>query len=290
MDTATKSGIWIIAAGVIVAFLSLASDILTPIALAVFLFLVIEGFARQIDTMIGTLGRGAARLIAMILVLAGFILYIALMATGIARFSGQAAEYEAKIDGLISDAYGLVYLSDAPSLSELLLGQAGQRALAVLAEATTAISESLILVLIYLAFMFIAESTWPGKLDRIFPDPNARSQAKQVGDAARRSIETYLWTQTVISALITVLTWITLTVLDVQNALFLSALVFVLNYIPTIGSIIAAFVPLLFALVQPSVPDWAPGQAPVDGYIYAGIVFGAVSFWQFAIGNFIQPR
>ncbi|MFT5931055.1 MAG: AI-2 transport protein TqsA [Hyphomonas sp.] len=63
-----------------------------------------------------------------------------------------------------------------------------------------------------------------------------------------------------------------------------------LNYIPTVGSIVAALVPPLFALVQPEVPAWIPGSAPQDIYIYAAIVFGIVSFWQFSIGNFIQPR
>ena len=48
--------------------------------------------------------------------------------------------------------------------------------------------------------------------------------------------------------------------------------------------------PPLFALVQPDVPGWVPGAAPHDSYLYSAIVFGIVSFWQFSIGNFIQPR
>ena len=45
MDRATKTGIWIIATGVILTFLHFGRSILAPFALAVFLFLVIEGFA-----------------------------------------------------------------------------------------------------------------------------------------------------------------------------------------------------------------------------------------------------
>ena len=115
-------------------------------------------------------------------------------------------------------------------------------------------------------------------------------QVKDVGNAARRGIETYLWTQTVISALITILTYGTLVLLGVENALFLSTLIFVLNYIPTIGSIVAALVPPLFALVQPEIAEWIPGSAPNDSYVFAGLVFLGVSFWQFSIGNFVQPR
>jgi predicted PurR-regulated permease PerM len=146
------------------------------------------------------------------------------------------------------------------------------------------------LILIYVAFLFLAQSAWPNKLDRIFVDSDQRKQVKEVGDAARRGIETYLWTQTVISALITGLTYVTLLLLGVDNALFLSTLIFVLNYIPTIGSIVAALVPPLFALVQPEIAAWIPGDAPNDSYFFALMVFAGVSFWQFSIGNFVQPR
>ncbi len=290
MDLTTRTGVWVIATGVIVALLYLSRAIMAPFALAVFLFLVIEGFGRALHERVSFVTRGLARGASILVVLAGFVLYISLMASGIARFGGQAADYESRINSLIADGYGLFMLSDAPTLSELLFGGVGQRLLSGLADTTRSLSENLLLIFIYIAFLFLAQHTWSGKLDAIFRDPDQREQARNVGDAARRGIETYLWTQTVISALITLLTWLTLSVLEVQNALFLSALIFVLNYIPTIGSIVAAFVPLLFALVQPSIPGWVPADAPTDSYVYAGIVFASVSFWQFSIGNFVQPR
>jgi len=183
-----------------------------------------------------------------------------------------------------------LHLGNAPTLTELVFNETGQAFLGTIASATSGLTGNLVLILIYVAFLFMAQAAWPNKLDRIFPDTEQREQVREVGDAARRGIETYLWTQTVISALITVLTYLTLILLGVDNALFLSTLIFVLNYIPTIGSIVAALVPPLFALVQPEIADWIPGSAPNDSYIFAGLVFAGVSFWQFSIGNFVQPR
>jgi len=175
-------------------------------------------------------------------------------------------------------------------LTELLFNESGQRFFAMIANATSSLSGDLVLILIYIAFLFLAQSAWPGKLDKVFPESDRREQVRKVGDAARDGIETYLWTQTVISALITALTYLTLVLLGVDNALFLSALIFVLNYVPTIGSIVAAFVPPLFALVQPEIAGWIPGTSPQDSYVFALLVFVGVSFWQFVIGNFVQPR
>jgi len=290
MDRSAKVGTWIIATGVIVAFLYAGREILSTFAMAVFLFLIIEGFATAIDNASKTINLQAARLIAILLVSGGFVAFIALMANGVAEFGRHADEYESKINALIADAYQIVSMSDSPTLTELMFNERGERFFATIANSVSGLSGDLLLILIYVAFLFSAQAGWSHKLDNIFPGPDRRAQVRTIGNDARIGIERYLWVQTLISALITLLSYVSLLALGVQNALFLSALIFVLNYIPTVGSIAAALVPPLFALVQPSVPGWVPGLAPQDSYIYAATVFGIVSFWQFSIGNFIQPR
>jgi len=288
IDTATKTGIWIIATGVIIMALKLGQAILAPFALAVFIYFVIEGLAQEIDERSETLKRGASRFISVFIILIGFAGFIVMMARGISQFSSQATVYETKLNALSSDIYGLFGLADAPTVMSLFSGDAGGQLVGVLSSAAANLSESFVLVLIYVAFLYIARPAWPKKLDAIFGEGENREAAREVGDDAKRGIEAYVWTQTVISALITLLTYGTLIILGVNNALFLAALIFVLNYIPTIGSIVAAFVPLLFALVQPDAA-W-PAWMADNSYINAAIVFGAVSFWQFTIGNFLQPR
>jgi AI-2 transport protein TqsA len=290
MDRSARVGTWIIAAGVILAILYLGREILATFAMAVFLFLIIEGFATVIDNAWPAVKLRTARTIAILLVSAGFVGFIALMANGVAEFGRDSAEYEAKIDHLIADAYGVVGMQEAPTLTQLLFNESGQRFFATIANSISGLSGDLMLILIYVAFLFAARAGWSHKLDNIFPDPVRREQVRLIGEDARVGIERYLWVQTLISALITVLSYVSLLALGVQNALFLSALIFVLNYIPTVGSIAAALVPPLFALVQPGVPAWVPGFGADPSYVYAAIVFGVVSFWQFSIGNFIQPR
>lgn len=290
MDRSAKVGTWIIATGVIIAFLYAGREILATFAMAVFLFLIIEGFAAAIDNASTRIGQQTARLIAIFLVSAGFVAFIALMANGVAEFGRDAGDYENKINALIYDVYRMVGLTDAPSLTQLVFNERGQQFFATIANSVSGLSGDILLILIYVAFLFSAQGAWSNKLDNIFPTPERREQVRIIGNDARLGIEKYLWVQTLISALITVLSYLSLLALGVQNALFLSALIFVLNYIPTVGSIAAALVPPLFALVQPVLPGWVPGAVPEDSYVYAAIVFGVVSFWQFSIGNFVQPR
>lgn len=290
MDRSAKIGTWIIAAGVIIAILYLGREILATFAMAVFLFLIIEGFATAIDNASKSLKLRTARVIAILLVTGGFIGFIALIGNGVAEFGRDAGSYEDKINALISDAYRVAGMNKSPTLTELLFNERGQQFFATIANSVSGLSGDLMLILIYVAFLFTAQSGWSHKLDNIFPVPERREQVRAIGNDARVGIERYLWVQTLISALITLLSYASLLALGVQNALFLSALIFVLNYIPTVGSIAAALVPPLFALVQPAIPAWVPGVAPEGSYVYSAIVFGVVSFWQFSIGNFVQPR
>lgn len=288
MKSIPRTGVWIIATGVIMAGLHLGRDILAPFALALFLFLVMEGLAETIDRFFGRDGSRMGRVVSIVMVLLGFVAFIVMMARGVAQFSSQADLYEARIDALIADVYSALSLSQAPTLSMLVTGETGQRLFTTVAGSVGDLSENVVLILIYLAFLYLASSAWTAKLAAMFPDTDQRRSVDTVLDKSRRGIVDYLWTQTVISALITLLTYGTLVILGVENTLFLAGLIFVLNFIPTLGSIVAAMVPPLFALVQPE-SSW-PTYMPDSAYLCAALVFGGVSLWQFAIGNFLQPR
>ena len=108
--------------------------------------------------------------------------------------------------------------------------------------------------------------------------PGEAQQWAGVLTAIRISIERYLLVQTAVSFIIAVLSYITLLIIGLPNALFWCMVMFFLNYIPTIGSIIAVALPTLFALV--AFPDWR----------YAAIVAVGLHVWQFGIGTFVQPR
>jgi predicted PurR-regulated permease PerM len=135
-----------------------------------------------------------------------------------------------------------------------------------------------VFTLIFLAFLFPAASVMGEKLDQIFRGKGRREAARDVLARIRVSMERYLWVQTVMSLIITALTYITLVIIGLDNALFWSFLIFFLNYIPTIGSLAAVILTTAVALVQ----------FPTLGPVVA--VFAGVSVWQFVIGNFVQPR
>jgi AI-2 transport protein TqsA len=96
---------------------------------------------------------------------------------------------------------------------------------------------------------------------------------------ARTSIQRYLITKALISAATGLLVGVTLSLLGIDLALVFGLLAFLLNFIPSIGSIIATLLPLPIVIVSPHI---SPTVA-----VLAIMVPGSI---QLFIGNFLEPR
>lgn len=280
------AGVWIIAVTAIGYVLNQGADILTPFALAAFIWLVMEGFANTIRTRIPAVPVVLAHTISIAVVLGGVVGFVSVMRGAIAEFAQNAELYEERINALIAEAYQLLRLHDAPTLSELFYSDATARFIEPIVSTARSLASNLILMVIYIAFLYISSTTFSAKLDAIFKRSDDRTQANSIGEAVRSAMEQYLSVQTVLSLITTLLTYATLLVMGLDNALFWSVVIFILNYIPTIGSIFAAALPALFAIAQ---PEW-PAYMPADPLFSALVVLIGVSAWQFVIGNFLGPR
>lgn len=279
-------GVWIIATAAIAFGLFVSREIVAPFALAVFVWLVMEGLARAIRKPLPNLPVWMSQAFAIAVVVVSVVIFIGVMRGAIVEFAGKSDLYEARINDIITQIYGMLGLSDAPKLSELVFSNATVRFVEPAITSVRGLAGDLVLILIYVGFLYVSAQTFSVKLDRIFPDFYARERARLMGADVRRTMEQYLWVQTVLSVITTLLTYITMLATGLDNALFWAFVIFFLNYIPTIGSFIAPVLPALFAIAQ---PVW-PGYMPDDPMWCALIVFLGVSVWQFTIGNFVGPR
>jgi predicted PurR-regulated permease PerM len=277
----TKAAIWailILATGAVITGLIVFKDLLTQLALALVLWLAIEALAVHVRRWAPKWPDWVATLIAIagILGVVGFVGYE--VVRNVAQMAAQAATYEAHVDKMVADIYASWHLGAPPTTNSLLQKLDVTAILRAIADGVQNVAGNTVFILIYLGFMFPAAARIHEKLDRVFPESAERSHARDVLTAIRRSMAQYLWVQTVLSAITTVLTYLTLLPLGLHNAIFWSFLIFFLNYIPTIGSFAAVLLPTAFALVQ------------YDSITPVILVAAGIGFWQFAIGNLVAPR
>ncbi len=279
MDATTRASALFIAVAVFIAGMYWLRDVLTTFALAIFLWLIIDGSAKAIQKRTRILPRAVSLIVAVIAVGAGAASVVAVVADTAASFAGNSGSYGARLDEHIANVYAALGLEEEPPTFGEVLTQIDLNSyFGDLARALRGAASSGLFVVIYVGFLFAAQASWPAKMRAIFPSRDDRLRAAEVLGRIRGAMEKYLWVQTQMSVLTALCSYGVLLIVGIDNALFWAFVIFLLNYIPTIGSIIATVLTTLFELVQ------------FETLYQPLAVLLGVGFRQFLIGNFLQPR
>jgi len=130
------------------------------------------------------------------------------------------------------------------------------------------------LILFTVIFMSLEITSLPKKLKKIFNDPErSLSQVSQV----YHNINKYIGIKSITSLVTGLLVFIFLSIVGVDYALLWGVLAFVLNFIPTIGSILAVIPPLLLTIVQ-------------LGFVESLVVLVGYLVINTLIGNILEPK
>lgn len=257
------------------------ADILTPLAMAIFLLIMIDGVKRTIEKRTN-LPDQTAGTAALILVVLGFFASIAIIVYGARGFfdesTGVAVRIGPRLDQIIGDVYRLLRLAEPPTVSDLITRIDVPSYVAIVARQAQGVLTGAIFVLIYLGFLLASQNGFRRKLVTMFPDRGARAEALEVFQRVRGGVEGYLWVQTVTGVMICAAAWILMRIVGLQNAEFWTFVIFIVGFIPVLGGAVAGLAPPLFALVQ------------FESYWPALILLGGLQAILFISGNFIQPR
>ncbi len=133
-------------------------------------------------------------------------------------------------------------------------------------------------ILLYLIFLLLEESVFQQKLRAIYTDENRYKEVTNILAAIDHSVGSYLALKSLISLMTGALSYIALLAIGIDAPFFWAFLIFLLNFIPTIGSLVATLFPTIFALLQ--FGEFTP----------AILVLAIVGGIQIIIGNFVDPR
>lgn len=134
------------------------------------------------------------------------------------------------------------------------------------------------LILIYMGFLFFEQGQFHNKISALVADPGKEKEVRAIIDRIRDDIQKYISIKMFTSSLTGVLSFGLLMLIGVDFAGVWGLLIFLLNFIPTIGSIIATMFPAMIALAQS------------DGYSMFLLVLGGIGAFQLMIGNVLEPR
>jgi predicted PurR-regulated permease PerM len=273
-----RNALVIIAVILAVAALRWLGEILSPLLLAMFLAVMVDGFSRVIRRRLPGVPPGIAILCAIVIASLIFVLTAVVVASNAAGFLTSLAGAEPKINRAITQTAHLLGIKSPGSVQHMLRHLDPTQYLGPVATTLQGVITSAVLVLIYLGFLIASRHAFERKAVKLFRTREGRQYAVQIFLRVRDAVERYLWIQTVTGLIIAVGSWLVMVAVGLDNALFWAFLVFIVNYIPIIGAAAAVVLPALFALIQ------------LDGYVRPALLLGALFAITFVVGNILLPR
>lgn len=265
----------VVASGV--ALQSLA-PILAPPAMALFLAVVIDGFARMIRTRTPVTSHRLAMLVAILLSLAMFGVSVFVVAENATSFIGRLTEYGPRLDHRIERISAALKLNVAPTLDQIIARLNLTSYLDDVARGFQSFASNALLILIYLGFILASRRSVERKIVSLTSNRAERARSVETFNRIRDGIEQYLWVQTVTGLIIAGACWLTMVAVGLDNASFWAFFIFIAAYIPIVGAAVGIAAPPLFALIQ------------FETLWQASVLLAVLWTIYFVVGNVILPR
>ncbi len=145
-------------------------------------------------------------------------------------------------------------------------------------QSVTGLFSNALIILFYVIFIILEETHFKNKLEKAIPNTKHYEKIQQTLIEIEKTTMHYLGLKTLISIITGFFSFIVLLLIGVEFAAFWAFLIFLLNFIPNIGSLIATLFPALFCLLQ------------FGDIGMALLTLAIISIIQVVVGNFLEPK
>lgn len=262
---------------VIIYGIQFAKALLVPFLVALFLALI------TVRPMLWMERKRVPTVLAALVIVIIMMLILTVVGTivgrSIAEFTAALPAYQARLDVIIGEAvqFGVEQLGMdglSADIRDMLNPGTAMAIFARFLNGLRGLLTNVFLIVITLTFMLLEASTVRTKVAAAFGQSAATLEKQRV---FLQNMGRYLGIKTVVSLATGFLAWLLTWLIGLDFPLLWGLIAFLLNYVPTIGSIIAAIPAILLALIQ-----LGPGAAlaTLAGFVVINVTFG----------NILEPR
>ncbi|WLD57564.1 AI-2E family transporter [Salinispirillum sp. LH 10-3-1] len=261
---------------IIIAGLKVAEAIVIPMMLALFLGII------SLPPLHLMTRKGVPPIIAIAVVFATIMLFGGILAiiisASIDSFMNRLPEYQARLEMMTGDLFTQLELFGFPVDVAAAMDQFNpSQAMNLVGRAMSSVGSVLtnvFLVVFILLFLLLEQATFSAKFKRAMPPTN---QSVVHATSFIRQVNKYLAFKSLISLVTGIIITLFLWIVGVDFPLLWGLVALLMNFIPNVGSILAAIPAVLLATVQLGVGD---AVIVALGYLAVNVV----------MGNLIEPR
>ena len=201
-----------------------------------------------------------------------------ILAVNIRQLLELIPQYQDNIDGVAMSLKNMVGVDVVTEIEKFVGDYDYASLLTGLLNSLTSLFGKAFLIIIYALFLLLEEPFFSWKIKKIYKTETEYNNANIILKKIDKSIGRYISIKSLVSFLTGLLSYFALLIIGIDAPLFWAFLIFVMNFIPTIGSLIATLFPAVFAILQ--FGDIAPGLWTL----------GSVGFVQIIVGNYLDPK
>ncbi len=265
--------------------LVVGEGVFIPLVLAIFIAYLIIALSHMVER-IKVAGKQLPGWFCMVAAIVIFLLAIGLIvqliAGNVRDVVDAAPQYQERLQDLLANINttmtSLLPLSGPVNLTTLMEGLDLRSLAGRFAGALQSIAGNTFLILLYVAFLLLEYRTFDRKLAAMFPAKERLDRVRSTLAEIGQKTETYVAVKTVVSLLVGGISYVALLIFGVDFAGFWALLIFILNFIPYIGSLIAVLFPTVLSLLQ-------FGSLGIFAMVLT-VLAGAQVF----VGNVLEPR
>ena len=268
---------------VVTAFKTLSS-VFMPLIVAILLALVFYPLCKKLNK----LKIPWILCVLIIIITAYILLYIVgqILVSSLTTVINSYPKYESRFTSIyqtICDTFSIDYDEETSLLSNmwnsLNIRQVIQKGMLSFSSVLMSFGKQLMLISLFIAFLLIEIPTLGKKTDLIFEEQDKRGKVRDMARKTVSEVTHYISIKFLISLITGILVGFSTFIIKMDFPVIWGFMAFILNFIPSFGSIISWGLTTLFALLQ-FYPNW--------GYIiYVAIMVLSINM---ILGNVVEPR
>ncbi len=278
MTHSTKIGyFFVVTASIIIvlAGIKVASSIIVPFLLSLFIAIILSPSYQYFKS------KGLADILSLTLVMIVFLLFLALIAkligSSVHDFTTNIDAYSAKLtiyyQSISKFANGFGIEIPTHEIATIVNSKEIMKFFTAMIEGLSSLFTNGFVVILTVVFMLLESQHFVAKIEFGDKDKETMKHINQIFS----QIKSYMVIKAIMSLITGAIVWLLLSLVGTDYAFLWGVLAFLLNFIPNIGSIIAAVPAVLITLVQ-------------LGGMSALLVSGIYLMLNIVIGSIIEPK
>jgi predicted PurR-regulated permease PerM len=278
---AQNTASWLISITLIVVALIYGQSLLVPFIFALLIWFVVKKVRNLVDKIHFIrhyIPSWIKSIIASLVVFAALLGMADLLVVNIQKLAASYPTYLSNVESIALTLNNLLNINVQAEMTHFLTEYDFTSYLQSFMQSLSYILGNAVMIIFYTIFLFVEESLFRHKIKLILSDRAKYMRYKEVADRVDKSMSSYISLKSLINLITAALGYVIFLILGMEAPIFWAFLIFMFNFIPSVGPILGTLLPAFFALIQ-------FGEFLPFTVILLGV--GTISM---LVGSFLEPK